>query len=624
MAATQVSEGYLKELVEDRKKVYGSLFKQIEDNRDLRYRRNEINVPEVYKATTQEVRVPIVADMLFRVTATLSTDKPTVSVPPYAATEEAKRNASLRERWSQAALDEMMRTAGRNTLRMRVDAAVGDSVGIFKLVERKEVWKGFPKRGQTEDGGEEDAKAYLKRTDKFTMGKPFPFVWDDLDPLTVMRLPLGLGKYEVVEVTKRPLLPTMRQFNVYRNGDGEWQKLRIGEPMPEGQSSGGGDTELVEHWPADGSVVTYMLDGKILEHRTVNYGRPPHFVMGGHMTSSRKPEEMYQSVIQPFAHLVPALESMLTMLTNWGFFAAYPFLVDEDPTRANATGPANPVIVTEIKPGTILHGYHFLEPPQTSKAIADLVTLFQQMIDRSGLAAVMYGQGASSSSGYMVSQLMTAAQLVYAPIVDNFRMGLEQMIPFMWQLIERRLKRRVFVWGGASGKSPADWLGLGPDDIDGYYACEVAMKPILPMDKIAQGDFAKRMIEADIWSKEHGRTETGVEQPEEEADQIAVEKYMESPRINELIIEDAAKKAGLIKPEPAPTPTQGLVDQYGQPMQPGGGGDNAGGFGPTPPIEPTGPLSPGQGLPMVPSQPNMPQGVQRRPGGNFGPPVGPI
>ncbi|GEM_PF-4241013 len=617
------TEAYLKELIEARKQVYAKLYMQIKANRDLRYRRNAINIPDTYKTTTQEVHVPIIADVLFRVVATLTTDDPVISVPPYAATEKAKRNASLRERWSQAALKQMMQIVNRDVLRMGVDAAVSDSLGVFKLVDRKDVWRGFPKRKKGKDGTEEDANDFLERTDKFAKGQPFPLVWDDVDPLTVMTVPRGPGKFEVLESTRRPLIPTMQQFSVYRNGLGGFTRLRPGEPMPEDESASGQEIDMVEHWSADGSVVSYMIDGKIADQRVVNYGRPPYFIAGGHMTSSRKPEEMYQSVIQPFAHLIPALEAMLTMMTNWGFFAAYPFLVKEDPQQDITAGPGDPTNVTKIEPGTVLQNVRFLEAPSTSAALKDLVGLLNQMIDRSGLAAVMYGQGASSSSGYMVSQLMTAAQLVYAPIIDNFRMALEQMIPFMWQLIERRMKRKVFVWGEGTSKGAGEWMGLGPDDIDGYYACEVALKPLLPMDEIAQRDSALRMVEGGLWSKEHAREHIGLEQPEEEADEIAVEQYMDSPRINELLIEDAARRAGLIKPEPPPPApsftSEGegppvILGPDGMPIQQGAGGPGM------PPIQPSGPMVPGvNGMPLVPPTPQgaggPPVGLQRGPGG---------
>jgi hypothetical protein len=634
------NKAYIKELVEDRQDHFAALHKQIRANRDLRYRRHKIEVPEAYKSTTTEIRTSLVADMLFRVVATLTTDEPTITVPPFSATEKAKRNASLRERWSTAALHQMMQEVQRNVLRMGIDAAVADSLCIWKLIERKDAWVGFParrraertpearatedsareKRAAGEDVDEEEAGTYLARTDKFVKGQPFPLTWIDIDPLTYYPVRSTYGVTEVVEVTQRPAIPAMKAFGKYRIDKDQFGDRQPGEAMPEDSNYAGQTWDCIEHW--DGSYVTYILDDIVINQRKVDYCRPPYFECGGHTTSSRKPEEQYQSVIQPFAHLVPALDAILTMMTNWGFFAAFPYLVKDQAGQPVTAGPSDPTNVTSIKPGDILENVRFLEAPQTSKALSDLVNLLNMMIDRSGLAAVMYGQGASSSSGYMVSQLMTAAQLVYAPIVDNARMALQDMIPFMWRLVEKRKGRTVYVWGAGEGKGSKDWLGLGPDDIDGYYACEVTIKPLLPMDEIAQRDSALRMVKGGLWSKEHAREHTGLGQPEEEADQIAVEQYMDSPKVNELIVMDAARKAGLIKPEPVPQPVpQGppqILGQNGMPMpQQGANMQGLGGFQASPPIQPTGPLSPGQGLPMAPPMPagvgGPPVGVQRQP-----------
>ncbi|MDO8673057.1 MAG: hypothetical protein Q7O66_16740 [Dehalococcoidia bacterium] len=620
MAAT---EAYLQELIRDRQEVYGPLHEQIKANRALRYRKHSVDIPEAYKLSTKEIKVPIVADMLFRVVATLTTDEPQITVAPYSVTEKAKRNASLRERWSLASLDEMMRGVSRDVFRMGIDAAVSDSLGVWKLIDRRDAWKGFPKRGD-----EEDAIDYLDRADKFAKSAPFPFYWTDIDGLTYLPVHGAYGVTEVVEVSTRPAIPAMKEFGVFRpsGAKGFSRRRQPGEPMADDDSYSGEHWQCAEHWTANS--VTYMLDNEIVDQRKLNYGRVPYFECGGHTTSSRKPEERYQSVIQPFAHLVPALDAILSMMTNWGYFAGYPFLVQDDPNVSMTQGPTDPTTVTQIKPGAILRNVRFLEAPQTSKALGDLVQIINMMIDRSGLAAVMYGQGASSSSGYMVSQLMTAAQLVYSPIVKNARMALAQMIPFLWQLIERRIRRKVYVWGTGTGKGQSEWLGLGPDDIDGYYACNVDLKPLLPMDEIAQRDSALRMTQGGLWSEEHAREHTGLAQPEEEADQIAVEQYMKRPEVNQPILEDAARRAGLIKPQP-PTPAGPqppvILGPDGQPLPPSGQGVGGPGM---PPIAGMQPQVPGVNLPLVPPAPQTagaggpPVGLQRQPGGNFGPPPG--
>lgn len=624
---TAATEDYITELLADRRDVFNKLHAQIRNNRALRYGEHEVPIPTAYQSSTQLIRSPVVPDILFRVIATITTDDPAVSVPPFSRTEKAKRNASLLEKWSLASLKQLMRESQRDVFRMGIDAAAADGLGIWKCVDRMDVWTGFPRRKT-----DEEAADYLGRTDKFVKSKPLPFHWTDVDPLTYFSLPDAYGALdEVLEVTKRAAVPAMKAFNVRKvRGQTGYGKRKPGEKLSDDNDYAGETWDCVEHWT--GNEVTFKLNDEIVEQKTVNYGRPPYFPLGGHMTSSRDPHRQYQSIIQPFAHLIPALDSVLSMTSNWVYLSAYPFLRLLDPNIAMRAGgmiagqgPANPISVSDILPGEVLQNVEFMVAPSISKGVSDMVNLLNMMIDRSGLAAVMYGQGLSGTSGYMVSQLMTAAQLVYAPIIDNARMALEQLIPFMWYLVENRLRRTVYVWG--KGTRQGDWLGLGPDDVDNYSACIVTIKPILPMDEIAQRDSSLRMVQGGLWSKEYAREHTGTGQPEEMADQIAVEKYEDLPQIAEKIAVDAATRAGLIKPEPPPEPNIGPIGPIGpipgggpmgpdgQPMGPQGpGGPGGPGFSPSMGITPT---VPGQGEPLVPPPPTgaggRPVGVQNQP-----------
>ena len=626
-----VTEAYIDELLTNRRSVYRELHEQIRENRALRYGEHHIPIPIAYASSTAIVRSSIVADILFRVVATLTTDDPVVRVPPIGPTEKAKRQSNRIEGWSQSAYTEMQRAAQRAVFRMGIDAASSDGLGVFKCTDRRDVWRGFPRRQRGDDGEySEEPGDYLARTDKFTRSQPFPFHWTDLDPLTFFPLPGTYGGLsEVLEVTKRSAVPAMRAFNVKRNATGTFGKRRPGEVLTEDSDYAGETWELAEYWTD--KTVSYKLDQEIVDERTHNYGRVPYFPLGGHMTSSRDPHRMYQSVIQPFAHLIPTLDSVLTMTSNWVYLSAYPFLELIDPTGQMTMGQDNPLSITGIKPGDVLRNVRFLQAPNIAQGVSDLINLLNIMIDRSGLAAVMYGQGASSSSGYMVSQLMTAAQLVYAPIIENARMALEQMFPFMWQLIERVFRRSVPVLGPGTSRQAGEWQTLGPEDTDGYRACQVSMKPRLPMDEIAQRDSAGRMVGQRLWSRRRAMEHIGVEQPEDEQDEIYGDEAREDPEIKAKLVHDAAVREGIIKEPPAlpqlppGPPGGGPVDQFGQPM---GGPPMTAGF---PEMGPVMPQIPGVNLPLVPpppagaGMPTTPSIVQRQPGGpRLGPESGPI
>jgi len=621
---TAANETYIKKLVEDSKDRYAPLHAQIRHNRQIRYAKLAPLVPVAYRSSTTDTRSPIAEDILLRVTATLTADEPIIKVPPYGNTEKSKRNSSQRERWSQAAMRQMEREARRPVYRMLMDNAVADGLAIPKLIDRADVWRGLVARK-----ADEDPDKYLERVAKHKKGSPFPFMLADIDPLTYYETATGYGEFHAVEITERAALPMMERFDVWRDSNRSFVKgRRLGEPMPNDNNYAAQTWELTEYWRDDGSMVTYMLDGEIVDERKLNYPRPPYFRFGGHMTSSREPSEAYRSVIQPFAHLIPTLNALLTMATNRVYLFAYPFLRRRDSTqRITQRGPVDPTSVTKIRPGALLDNVEFMGEIGPSSILGDMLDKIMMMIDRSGLAAVMYGQGASSSSGYMVSQLMTAAQLVYAPIIDNAKMSLQDLIPFMWKLIERRNMGTVYVWGAGEGKEQSDWLGLGPKDVDGYYACEVNIKPRLPLDEIAERASAAMMVERELWSKRYALEHLGHEQPEELLDEVEVEHAKYSDRVRGPLAERMALESGIDLPAP-PTPVapQGppFLDQFGNPMPLGGGGGGIPGGIPGVMGGPMGPGGMPGGLGITPTVPgvNAPLVPPPPPGTGMMPPGG--
>ena len=611
------TENYIKELLNDRREYFSSgensLHAHVRETRSLRYMENEIKIPENYKASTQVIHLPTIPDMLLRIVSTLTADDPKIQVPPPSSKLSDQRNSSLRERWTSSALKRMQLEQDRPVLRMGIDAACADGLGVWKIIDKRDVWNGEPKRKKRG----EDAQDYLDRVSKFRKGAKFPIVWFDLDVLNYFPVHNGLELVEVLEVSKQSAIPAMKALGVKKLPNGEYTDLRPGEVLDESQSYGTRILEVGEYW--SNNYAAYTLDGNLVKEPIENkYGRPPYFPVAGHTTSSRDPAKAYASVVEPFKHLIPALERLLTMKTNWAYLAAWPFMTKED-SLGPVLLPDNAEDVADIEPGRILSGVKFMSPGNVGRDVDQLIEILRLMIDRSGLAAVMYGQGAASSSGYMVSQLLTAAQIVYRPILANAEMTLSRCIEHIWRIVESVLADDVYVWGDASRRGQKEWLALTPKDIDGYYAVNVSMRPLLPMDEIAQGDAAIRLVGSGLVSRRYARErKLAIESPEEMADEVAVERYMDSPEIQQRIMLDAAKEAGLI-PEPPPPPPPGIIPPEVQ----GTGG----------PINPVGPIVPGMetiqppplgtGIAAGEAPPGMPPGIGgppiviRRPGGNI-------
>lgn len=581
-----VNENYIREMKSDRELHFAALHKQIRACRSLRYFEHDVDIPDAYKTTTKKVYQPLVPDVLLRVVAALTDKDPIIRVPPSGQTETAQNRSSLMERFTSAMLRRLQEEANRRVLDMGIDSACGSGMGVWKSLYQSEAWDGEPRRRRKQgkeliepenDGDEptykryweyEDAGGYNERREDWRKSAPMPITWHDLDPLCYLPVMHGNKVEEVLEVTQRRLIPAMKAFGVRRRDDGKFEKLRVGESFPESEANSARVVTCIEHW--DSTHVTYVLDNEIVDQVKHGYPELPYFHFAGFSTSGPKPEHQYQSIIENFRHLVPHYDRLLTMTMSWAFLSAWPYLVaDPGADLGQVDGLAPPVSIAGIQPGAILSGVKVMELPGVNKSLEMVLQMFQSFIDRSSIAAVMYGQGAGISSGYMARELLTAAQMVYRPIIKEAMSALVRLVRFWWKVIELKHKTGLYVWGDSSTQGARDWLKLSPEDINGYYAVEAEMEPLLPSDEVIQGQYASAMVQGGLWSRRRGMEHVGVEDPEGENRQILVERFRDHPEVQNKLILDAAQAAGLYEPQPpTPPPPQGpmLYGPNGEPL----------------------------------------------------------
>lgn len=631
-------ETYLAELVDHLKDQFASRNKAVAERRKARDGEDFTleDVPEAYRSTTQIVNIARNADVLQRMQAIVTDDDPAWEKPPASEEEKDKRQSSLTERWLSAAIDRMYEESGRDAIRMAVDSALADGVGVLKLTYLPDAWKDEPSREyMVEEAGqkvkkEKDAAQYLKEVDDYRKSARFPFWLEDIDLLCYYPLREGREITEVLEISERPLLPAMKSFNVIAEKDDagrRYRKLRKGQKYPE--DSGAGTDRMnkvlcVERWRRND--VTYYLDGQKVDYIQHNYGFINYVEIAGYQTSSRDPGKAIRSVIDGQRQLVKEMRRILTIWLNWAYMAGWPYLEAPEITGAGSGIPDGATTITQLEAGAILaHGTRFIEPPTAGRDLNQLAQIFQAEADRSGLASVMYGNSAGISSGYMGADLRAAAQSVLRPIIRNSGHALGMIGQMLLRLIDRRVQAPVYVYG-VVGEAPTTsrgnqrvnkkyqgWLALGPDDIHGYYPVKATMQPLMPMDEVAQRDSAIRMYQAGLWDPETALEHTNEQQPERILDRVWAYKYLEKSGLNDKLGEKAAQEAGLIPPPEAVPAPVGPPTSPEQPILPSGlGPESLGGPG-IPAAGPSLPSVPGMNMPLVPPQPNMPI-VPRRPG----------
>ena len=615
-------EAYIKELVEDRRNAWAGFRGEVEANRKAIAQTDftSDNVPEAYRAWTSVIPLPRVPDTVQRMWSIVTDDEPSITRPAMGETDNEQRKADDIELFCASALDEMRRESGRDAWRMSTFGALADGLGVLKLDYLPHVWNGEPERERGEDGEySETPDNWGKRKMDFRKKAQFPFSLTDVDALTYLPLHNGRRIAEVVEVTKRPTLPTLRAFGVKAvdaSGKRRFKRLRMGERFSELPAGMSNEIEVWEH--DDGETITYMLDGSEIVHEVpTGYGRPRYFEMAGYTTSSRDPAQAYKSVIADQRELVKVIKRHLTITDTLAMLSAWGFLLEDPESMGGSNLLPEQSTVQDITPGSILRGVKWMGGPTVSKDIKELSSLLMAEADRCGLSSVMYGSGSGTSSGYQVASLQAAAQTILRPIVRNIGEAMSAMFELMLRIIDLTIKDEVFVYA-VQPEVGGDWIKAGPRNIKGYYRVNVELKPLLPLDEIAQRDSAIRMVESGLWDPEYALEKTGEQQAKRRLDKVMAYKALANPLIAQRIAQLMAERSGLL--EPVQQQPSRLVGPNGQPMASALGGTGGPGM---PEMGPMQPMVPGDNMALQPPMANVaPVGMRGGVGGNFGSPVG--
>lgn len=601
-----------------------------------------VNIPEAYRAIAKEIKTDYIRDTWLRVTAAMVRDTPVAHVEGRDETIDCKRAANVAERFFMAAMIAMSADIGEDLLFEDAKALVRDQESVLKLVHKPDAWANFPKK----QGGELPGD-YLKRTDSYKKGAGLPFAARVVDRLSML---FGDGEYGddwALEYGEYPASYLKGKYTMALEpgeGSGRYSQkdtngntvvmnrrqlvdpanMLGGKPASEGAlvTSAPGMSVKVEYWDADYWCV--VIDG------TMAPGFPkvnPYAPLLPYFRAKSDP------VLFALSFLVPGFDSLLTMWLNWTYIGAYPTPQMSAPANAapslgdvgaelepmggdNKKAVWKPGMQVEPPPGYQLS---FVQPPPIGQDVQQMAQVYRQLIESAGVASVLRGAAGSDYSGYLANQLIAAATLTYKNLGTAMQSQLSAMGEFMWHVVDKRIKQEVYVLATEGKKGEErNWLGLKPTGrmtglcapVDMLAKMEVKLRPVLPTDEQAASMIASQLTTPvnQLISKNTARERyLQMEDPEGEADKIAVEKALDSdPTLQQLQIHEALRKAGYLPPAQSP-----LLGPNGQPLPPGGGAPPQMGG---PMQGPGTPGIPGLTQPMTPGPPGQGQGV----GGNGG------
>ena len=546
-------ETYLRELEEQLLAEFGERNARIERLRRLRHMETPVDIPPAYRSSAREVRTPLAREQLKRVIGSLTANRPLVHVPPAEPTEAARTSADRRARWTNAALRRMDSEAARDVFGMLIDAMVADGAGVLKLLYAPDRWAGYPRRSAH---GEESAEDFLLRSERFKKSARFPLAWRDVDVTTFYPLEGEDGLEACLEIAERPRHLVQRRYGlivdrrsgrlVPAGGDAQADPGPVGAPLVGARPT----ARVVEYW--DDEYFAYLVDGHLVRRGRHGYGAIPYVHAYGDQTPSRDPAKAGVSMLASMEYLIPLLDQLLTMKQNALFLYAYPTpkITNYSPIDPSLSNDGRPRAL-DFQPGQILPLYSgedltFLQWQGTPPDLDELIAQTRAMIDQAGAPSVLFGiPPDGNTSGYLLNQLINTARVSFQQIARHAEQALERVVQLMWRLVESRIGEPVFVF---EAEDEQGWIGLGPQDIDGYHAVRVRLDPLGPADDVAQGTLAANLVSARLASRRWAmREKLGIEDAEAVEDEILLDELIDAPEVRAAIVREALGQAGLAK-----------------------------------------------------------------------------
>jgi len=511
---------------------------EIERFRELRYMEHEIKVP--VDMEPEKVKLPTGYQIIERMVGTLATNAPAITCPPADKTQRQKELASKREVFTAALIEQLWKQSGEDSFERFLECLLSDGHACLRVLHAPSIWADYPTRQEKDDSAEEEKEEdFIERTERWKRGKPVPIAINWVDPLNAYPVFGEFGLEMMMERDTR---------NIVDLRTDKWNG-RVPEPMLWELSRTAGQPGRVtftQIWTRQ--ELLYFVGGKLVHREANAYGAPPYIYAMGFTNASRETDKMAVSALYPLRDIIPALDRAVsqkaTAVRMWCW--PTPVYTQSDETMTHDKD-GNPILrELEVVPGktlTILNGEKlgFLTWEGNGPDADELLRLYYETTDRAGLASTLYGHS-GGESGYAIAQLINAARMKFKPIILHAERAYEILIQRLWDIIEYQVAEPIYVFDAGKEKR---WLELGPNDLEGYRNVIVKLNPVLPTDEYARSSKTINEVTNGIISMRRAREQIGVEQPEEEDEQIRVEKWMNSPAVEQFLIQEALKAAQL-------------------------------------------------------------------------------
>ncbi len=631
----------------------------------------EVEIPDEYRDTTLEVRLPHALHTVNTIAAALSVNPPKIHFDPVTIGDTGLRNQTLREKGFEAAWERQQHESQRRLTRQLVYSQVAKGEAVAKTIPRaRRAWGEYYEYAGTtrrelydrvereHDYSYEQSDAdYTKLTEEYKRNIPYPIASMDVPPENFFYVQGEDGYTCIVEVKDVDYYTCLERYKgeIGLSKNGKVVPAAMGVSVEHWRSSMKGSNTLTlrvyEVWDSEycrtcicGPGDNFLRgDGHTLKEWKHNYGiretntlRGPYFHCFGVSTSSRRVESQGLSLIFGFLRMYEMLNSFITMQTQTAYRYAYtaykrkpqPGLGLADGVMALAPGvESQDGQKFKITPGSIVPWD--LDPIELGKGGIDLEKMiaFARETLNLALPAVVQGVVSGDESGYALNQASHLARLLWDPIIDNLEFMLSGRVGFESWLIEHDLCEAVYVLGElpatARRRAPGrGWLRLGPEDLHGNHTYHVKLEPMTPTNDLIQLRSAGEALRLRIKTPREVIEDSGGNYDENREEwlvyDIEQDPRVKGDRINKVLQkldirdEEAIRQALTAMPPSGGVPGQepmGLPGGAGLPVEPGAGLPVL----PPPPPNAAEGMQPGL-VGGVPGTPTVPQAMLPQPG----------
>lgn len=532
---------------------------QIDQTRMDREMKGDVPMAEAWRKFAVQFKDPTMSDEIQRTAAELSINPATLTCKSVVESDAGQANATLREEWTRAVLDEAgRRIPGVDTFSFVVDAVVGDGGGWCSFENSRDIWDvrysmspskftddpiQVDEQGQIKNRGQSRAAKYLVASEDAKKAAGSPFVWNPVDARTIYPVFRGVKLAEVLEVMKRPRSSTLRQYRLGTDKDGNL----VPEELGQGTSGviHGPQVDFLKHYDAE--YCTYVISslnnqgqvtqaiGKDKRKKDVQwahrYQRVPYFYAPGLLQNQWRNRKVGWGVGESMRWLVNYRSWLLTALAqgvgrdlNVSWMRNHPdgstpLLGDDQSPKGKETFEANQIYDGIAGETITLFPY----PPvgESLKMTLDVVNTLIAGLKSPQVNSLSGLEGA----GFAVNQVLSYAKVKFSPLAQSIERMLAEMTEFMWFLARQKVKERI--WAFSRSESMPGLVSVEPavDLAPGKVRIEWSLNPEQPSDKL----ILNRYLTERLNSGTLGLTEV-VERLGDNPDEIRLSRAMDEIR----------------------------------------------------------------------------------------------